>query len=298
MLKPDHRLMTQTRLYFTTGKIEADRIFAAFEAAFEDEGLPIAILEIDEDRDIHEVSLYADGDVDAVEARVREILAGLVLSRPIAREPVPDIDWVTRSLEGLKPVRAGRFFVHGAHDRRKRHSGDLAIEIEAGLAFGTGHHGTTAGCLEMLEQVVRRERLRNALDLGTGSAVLAIAVAKLAHIPVLATDIDPVAIKVAAANARLNHVKALVETVTARGFHHPIFAARGPFDLIVANILARPLMRLAPEMARHIALGGSIVLSGILNRQRDAVISAYVGQQFRHVRTLHREGWVTIHLKR
>ncbi|RWF76135.1 MAG: 50S ribosomal protein L11 methyltransferase [Mesorhizobium sp.] len=290
--------MTQTRLYFTTGKIEADRIFAAFEAAFEDEGLPIAILEIDEDRDIHEVSLYADGDVDAVEARVREILAGLVLSRPIAREPVPDIDWVTRSLEGLKPVRAGRFFVHGAHDRRKRHSGELAIEIEAGLAFGTGHHGTTAGCLEMLEQVVRRERPRNALDLGTGSAVLAIGVAKLAHIPVLATDIDPVAIKVAAANARLNHVKALVETVTARGFHHPIFAARGPFDLIVANILARPLMRLAPEMARHIALGGSIVLSGILDRQRDAVISAYVGQQIRHVRTLHREGWVTIHLKR
>lgn len=298
MLKQDHRLMTQTRLYFTAGKIEADRIFAAFEAAFEDEGLPIAILEIDEDRDIHEVSLYADGDVDAVEARVREILAGLVLSRPIAREPVPDIDWVTRSLEGLKPVRAGRFFVHGAHDRRKRHSGELAIEIEAGLAFGTGHHGTTAGCLEMLEQVVRRERPRNALDLGTGSAVLAIAVAKLAHIPVLATDIDPVAIKVAAANARLNHVKALVGTVTAWGFHHPIFAARGPFDLIVANILARPLMRLAPEMARHIALGGSIVLSGILDRQRDAVISAYVGQRFRHVRTLHREGWVTIHLKR
>ncbi|TIO09306.1 50S ribosomal protein L11 methyltransferase [Mesorhizobium sp.] len=290
--------MTQTRLYFTTGKIEADRIFAAFDTAFEDEGLPIAVLEVDEDRDIHEVSLYADGDVDAVEARVRDILAGLDLSRPIAREALPDIDWVTRSLEGLKPVRAGRFFVHGAHDRRKRHSGELAIEIEAGLAFGTGHHGTTAGCLEMLEQVVRRERPCNALDLGTGSAVLAIALAKLAHIPVLATDIDPVAIKVAAANARLNHVKALVETVTAPGFHSPIFAVRGPFDLIVANILARPLMRLAPEMAKHTVLGGSIVLSGILDRQRDAVVSAYVGQQFRHIRTLHREGWVTIHLKR
>ncbi|UVK36251.1 50S ribosomal protein L11 methyltransferase [Mesorhizobium sp. AR10] len=290
--------MTQTRLYFTTGKIEADRIFGALDAAFEDDGLPIAVLEVDEDRDIHEVSLYADGDVDAVERRVKAILAGLSVSKPIARESLPDIDWVARSLEGLKPVRAGRFFVHGAHDRRKRHSGELAIEIEAGLAFGTGHHGTTAGCLEMLEQVVRREHPRNALDLGTGSAVLAIAVARLAHIPVLATDIDPIAIKVAAANARLNHVKALVETVTAPGFHHPIFAARAPFDLIVANILARPLMRLAPQMARHIALGGSIVLSGILDRQRDAVVSAYVGQQFRHVRTLHREGWVTIHLKR
>jgi ribosomal protein L11 methyltransferase len=289
--------MTQTRLHFTTGKIEADRIFAALETAFEDDGLPIAVLEVDEDLDIHEVSLYADGDVDAVEARVMDILAGLSLSRSVEREALPDIDWVARSLEGLKPVRAGRFFVHGAHDRRKRHSGELAIEIEAGLAFGTGHHGTTAGCLEMLEKVVRRERPRNALDLGTGSAVLAIAVAKLAHIPVLATDIDPVAVRVAAANARLNHVKALIETVTAPGFHHPIFARRAPFDLIVANILARPLMRLAPQMAAHVALGGSIVLSGILDRQRDAVVSAYVGQNFRHVRTLHREGWVTIHLK-
>ncbi|MDX8435102.1 50S ribosomal protein L11 methyltransferase [Mesorhizobium abyssinicae] len=290
--------MAQTRLHFTAGKIEADRIFAALDAAFEDEGLPLAVLEVDEDRDIHEVSLYADGDVDAVEARLKDILAGLALTKPIERETLPEIDWVARSLEGLKPVRAGRFFVHGAHDRDRRHSGDLAIEIEAGLAFGTGHHGTTAGCLEMLEKVVRRERPRNALDLGTGSAVLAIALARLAHIPVLATDIDPVAVKVAAANARLNHVKALVETVTAPGFHHPIFGRRAPFDLIVANILARPLMRLAPEMAKHVRLGGSLVLSGILDRQRDAVVSAYVGQSFRHVRTLHREGWVTIHLKR
>ncbi|MDX8497609.1 50S ribosomal protein L11 methyltransferase [Mesorhizobium sp. VK4C] len=290
--------MGQTRLHFTAGKAEADRIFAALDAAFEDEGLPLAVLEVDEANDIHEVSLYADGDVEAIEARINDILAGLALPKPVEREVLPDIDWVARSLEGLKPVRAGRFFVHGAHDRGKRHSSDLAIEIEAGLAFGTGHHGTTAGCLEMLEQVVLRERPRNALDLGTGSAVLAIALAKLAHIPVLATDIDPIAVRVAAANARLNHVKALVETVTASGFHHPIFARRAPFELIVANILARPLMRLAPEMAKHIKLGGSLVLSGILDRQRDAVISAYVSQSFRHVRTSHREGWVTIHLKR
>jgi len=290
--------MAQTRLHLTANKVEADRIFAALDTAFEDDGLPIAVLELDEEKDIHEVSLYADGDVDPVEARVRDILTGLGLPKPVEREVLPDVDWVSRSLEGLKPVRAGRFFVHGSHDRAKRHSGDLGIEIEAGLAFGTGHHGTTAGCLEVLEQVVLRERPRNALDLGTGSAVLAIALARLAHIPVLATDIDPVAVRVAAANARLNHVKALVETVTAPGFHHPIFARRAPFDLIVANILARPLMRLAPQMANHVSLGGSLVLSGILDRQRDAVISAYVGQSFRHVRTLHREGWVTIHLKR
>jgi len=119
--------MTQTRLHFTAGKIDADRIFAALETAFEDDGLPIAVLEVDEDRDIHEVSLYADDDVDAVETRVKDILAGLALSKPIERESLPDIDWVAHSLEGLKPVRAGRFFVHGGHDRRKRHSGELAI---------------------------------------------------------------------------------------------------------------------------------------------------------------------------
>jgi ribosomal protein L11 methyltransferase len=205
---------------------------------------------------------------------------------------------VTKSLEGLKPVRAGRFLVHGSHDRDKRRIGDLAIEIEAGLAFGTGHHGTTAACLEMLWEVARRERPRNALDLGTGSAVLAIALAKLARIPVLATDIDPVATKVAMANVRLNGVASLVACVTAPGFHHPSFALAGPFDLIVANILARPLIRLAPQMARHLVPGGSLVLSGILDSQRDAVVAAYAGQRFRHVRTIHREGWVAIHLKR
>ena len=290
--------MTQTRLHLTTGRIDAARIFAAFEAAFEEDGFPLAVLELDEARDIQEISLYADGDIDAVEQRMHAILAGLSLPRTIGRETLPDVDWVALSLEGLKPVRAGRFFVHGAHDRQKRRSGDLAIEIEAGLAVGTGHHGTTAGCLEMLEEVARRERPRNALDLGAGSAVLAIALAKFSHVPVLATDIDPVATRVAADNARLNGVSSLVETVTAPGFHHPVFSKRGPFDLIVANILARPLMRLAPQMVQHLTPGGSVVLSGILERQRNAVLAAYAGQKFRHVRTLAREGWVTLHLKR
>lgn len=286
--------MTQTRLYLRAGKIEAERIFAALEREFEEDGLPLAILEIDEAEDIHEVSVYAESDVAATEARINKSAVG----RPIEREVLPDIDWVARSLEGLRPVRAGRFLVHGAHDRGKRRIGDIAIEIEAGLAFGTGHHGTTAGCLDMISRVARRERPLNALDLGTGSAVLAIGLARLARIPVLATDIDPVATKVAASNVRLNGVGALIEAATAPGFHSPLFAARGPFDLIVANILAKPLMRLAPDMARHVAPGGSLILSGILDRQRDAVIAAYVGQRFRHVLTTHREGWVTIHLKR
>jgi ribosomal protein L11 methyltransferase len=290
--------MSQVRLFFTATGPAARRAYAAVEAAFEDDGLPLSIFEIDEAKDLHEVSVYADGDVGTIEQRLRAVLAETGDPIEIDCETLPDIDWVKQSLEGLKPVRAGRFLVHGAHDRFALRTGDIAIEIEAGLAFGTGHHGTTAGCLEMIAQVVRRERPGNALDLGTGSAVLAVAVAKLARIPVLATDIDPVATRVAAENVRLNQVQKLVETRTAPGFHHRIFAERAPFDLIVANILARPLMRLAPAMARHVTPGGSLILSGILQSQRDSVLAAYGGQKFRHVRTLPREGWATLHLKR
>lgn len=288
--------MPQTRLFLTGFRPASSALFSALEAEFEEDGLPLACVELDEKTGEEEISVYAEaGDADEAERRIRALAGGALT---VMREVLPDIDWVSRSLEGLKPVRAGRFLVHGAHDRALRRPGDLAIEIEAGLAFGTGHHGTTAGCLDMLSRLVTRERPRNALDLGTGSAVLAIAVARLARIPVLATDIDPVAVRVAADNVRLNGMSALVETATAPGFSDPVFSRRGPFDLIVANILARPLMRLAPQMARHVAPGGSLVLSGILDRQRDAVVAAYAGQRFAHRRTLHREGWVTIHLKR
>ena len=290
--------MPQTRLHVAIDNAGADRLFPALEAAFEDDGLPLSVFDLDEANGVKEVSVYATDEVDGIEQRLRAVMAAVGIDAAIAREVLPDIDWVARSLEGLQPVRAGRFLVHGSHDRQKPRPGDLAIEIEAGLAFGTGHHGTTSGCLEMIETVVRRERPRNALDLGTGSAVLAIALAKLAHIPVLATDIDPVATKVAAQNVRLNRVSAYVDTRTAPGFAAPIFRARAPFDLIVANILARPLMRLAPDMARSATLGGSLILSGILARQRNAVIAAYTGQSFRHVRTLTRGEWVTLHLKR
>jgi ribosomal protein L11 methyltransferase len=288
----------QTRLHVAIDNAGADRLFPALEAAFEEDGLPLSVFDLDEANGIKEVSLYVTDEVDGIERRLRAVMAGVGIDAAIDREVLPDIDWVSKSLEGLQPVRAGRFLVHGSHDRHRRRPGDLAIEIEAGLAFGTGHHGTTAGCLEMIEMVVRRDHPKNALDLGTGSAVLAIALAKLAHIPVLATDIDPIATRVAAQNVKLNQVSTYVETRTAAGFGDPISRARAPFDLIVANILARPLMRLAPDMARSVKLGGSLILSGILERQRNAVVAAYAGQSFRHVRTLWRGEWVTLHLKR
>lgn len=289
--------MTQTRLFLISNKTDAENIYAVLERAFEDDGFPIALVEIDEDKQIFEVSVYMEDGADEVEQRIRQNLDENGLTGDIGREQLPDIDWVTHSLEGLSPVRAGRFFVHGSHDRDKRRINDLGIEIDAGLAFGTGHHGTTSGCLEMISEVIRREHPRNALDLGTGSAVLAIGIAKLSPIPVLATDIDPVATAVAHDNVVKNGVAARVHTATATGFHHPVMQNSAPYDLIVANILARPLMQLAPQMRRHLARGGSIILSGILDSQRDKVLAAYRIQGLYHVKTLHRSGWVTLHLK-
>ena len=285
--------MAQSRLFFSANKAEAERVYHILEQAFEDDGFPIAITEIDEDRQIFEVSVYVEDGAEEVAARVDTLIG----ADKFETEELPDIDWVTHSLEGLKPVRAGRFFVHGSHDRDKIESNDIPIEIDAGLAFGTGHHGTTAGCLELIEDVVESEHPTNALDLGTGSAVLAIAIAKLAPIPVLATDIDPIAVTVAAENAAKNGDAEHVITATAEGFDHSIFRSYTPFDLIVANILANPLIELAPSLKQHLAPSGSIILSGILDSQHDAVLAAYQAQGLTHQKTLHREGWVAIHLK-
>lgn len=293
--------MTQTQLKLRTGKAEAERIFSILDAEFEDDGYGIAITEIDEDADIHEVSLYIETDDALIESTTKRMVDRLGsdgFGLDITREDLPDIDWVAKSLEGLKPVRAGRFLVHGEHDRDQVRSTDIGIQINAGQAFGTGHHGTTSGCLIMLESLLRRTSPQNCLDLGTGSAVLAIAVAKLAHLPVLATDIDPVAIKVARENVLLNGEKRAIRCETAIGFHHLCFHQEAPFDLIIANILPWPLMAMARQIERHLAYDGDVVLSGILVSQRAMVLAKFRDMGLVHKRTIEREGWVTIHLKR
>jgi ribosomal protein L11 methyltransferase len=290
--------MPQTRFFLTAQRSEAERIFSLLERAFEDDGWPLSVLEVDEERDIHDVSVYVD-DEEREEAgkRITAALGSDLFGLALRHEPVPDIDWVTHSLEGLAQVRAGRFLVHGSHDMPVAIGGQIPILINAGLAFGTGHHGTTAGCLEMISEVVRNERPRNALDVGTGSAVLAIAIAKLAPISVLATDIDPIAVRVARENVRLNGVAARVRCETATGMRHTAIQSSAPFDLIAANILARPLMELASKLAAQLASGGSVILSGILASQRQRVLAAYRQQALFHVKTLWRGGWVTLHLR-
>lgn len=292
--------MSQIRLYVTTNEAGAGLVLGALSDVLGEEPYALATMEIDEKANIWEASVYLEDDEEAV---LRGIFTGVLSgvfadnTPPVEKEIIPQIDWIAKSLEGLKPVRAGRFLVHGSHDRDKRRPGDLAIEIDAGQAFGTGHHGTTAGCLEMIDAVLKSSEPLNALDLGTGTGVLAMAIAKLRHIPVLATDIDPVAVTVARDNARRNGIVEGVDFVTAPGFHHSAFGKYGPFDLIVANILARPLMKLAPGLKNNLNPGGSVILSGILAEQRYKVLSAYNTQGLRHVRTYWREGWVTLLLR-
>ncbi|MEX3010071.1 50S ribosomal protein L11 methyltransferase [Hoeflea sp. TYP-13] len=291
--------MKQIRLYITASQSDCATALDLLSAGFEDDGYPIATMEIDEDNDVWEASLYAmEDELGRLKAAMASCLQPALPAVAIDVEVLPEIDWVAHSLEGLQPVRAGRFLVHGSHDRDEVRSGDLAIEIDAGRAFGTGHHGTTEGCLEMIDRITRQRAFHSVLDLGTGSGVLAIAAAKLTQAFILATDIDPVAVEVARENVRINRCASQITLRTAAGFHSDIFARSGPFDLIIANILARPLMKLAPSVSRNLAAGGQVILSGILAEQRMKVLAAYNTQGLYHRRTLWRDGWVTLHLAR
>ncbi len=288
--------MGQIRLHYKSPKREAEKQYELLDHTFEDDAFPLAITEIDEANGIYEVSLYVDeAEKNSVLPRFAQVLG--VNENKIEIEILPDIDWVSHSLEGLGPVRAGRFFVHGSHDRDKVKPGDLAIEIDAGQAFGTGHHGTTVGCLELIADVMEHEKPQNALDLGTGSGILAIGIALIEPIRILATDIDPIAIKVAKENFALNGVAKTITAITATGLDDEEIKKRTPFDLIVANILANPLIELAPQMVPALKKGGSIVLSGILEEQHDRVVKAFESEGAKYIKTLHHEGWVAIHLK-
>jgi ribosomal protein L11 methyltransferase len=235
------------------------------------------------------------------EASIRELVgiaAGDEAARDIRFDTVEAKDWVKATLEELVPVHAGRFIVHGSHDRAKVPPNKLGIEIEAALAFGTGHHGTTRGCLMLLDEVLKAHRPRRVLDLGTGTGVLAIAAAKALHIKLLASDIDPLAARVAGENARLNGAGDLVKTICATGFSAPQFAASAPFDLVLANILANPLRQMATPMARHLAPSALVILSGLLPPQAQGVIAAYRARGLVLVRQLKIEGWSSLLLRK
>lgn len=274
------------------------RLAAAIDAEEQFGSLVVDLSEISLDR--WRLTLYLGEAPDRVTTSALSSMAALALGKPVVLtfKELPETDWVAKSLEGLKPVRAARFVVHGRHDRERLRPNDIGVEIEAGQAFGTGHHGTTAGCLAEIHRIARTRPIRNALDIGTGSGVLAIAIAKAAKTQVLASDIDPVAARIAEDNARLNGVARLVRVVAADGLAKRVFRKPAPYDLIVANILAGPLVSLAPAIRRHVAPGGWVILSGLLPHQRARVVAAYRGQGLRLVRDRVTEGWLTVVFER
>lgn len=225
---------------------------------------------------------------------------GTVMGRalpPLRLESVPDLNWIAISQAALPPVAAGRFTIHGTHDRARVPRSPNAILIDAGEAFGTAHHATTLGCLLALDRLTRRRTFARVLDLGCGSGVLAIAAARtLPRAEVLATDCDPVAVAVAAANAKANGVAGRIAFACANGLAHPWLRHAAPFDLVIANILAGPLRALAPDLGKAVCRGGIVILSGLLEPEAPSVIAAYGAQKFAVAEHRRIAGWSTLTL--
>ncbi|MEP1143378.1 MAG: 50S ribosomal protein L11 methyltransferase [Henriciella sp.] len=242
------------------------------------------------------LAAYAEtlDDAEASAAIIRDAAPEL---NPVVEE-LEDRDWVTLSLEGLPPVRAGRFIVAGSHALTQTAPGKTDILIEAGPAFGTGHHGTTLGCLLGYEHVLKTGAPDSVLDVGTGSGVLAIAAIKTGARRAIGTEIDEQSVSVANENAAKNNVSQQFKTYHTRGATNHIIRAAAPYDLIFANILARPLTRLAPSLVPLMSSGGHIILSGLLTRQEPLVRAAYVGRGLSLVKRIRKDGWSTLVLKR
>lgn len=242
--------------------------------------------------------------LDAYAETLEDAEASAIIIREAAPELNPviealeDRDWVTLSLEGLPPVRAGRFIVAGSHALTETSPGKVDILIEAGPAFGTGHHGTTLGCLLGYEHVLKSGAPHSVLDVGTGSGVLAIAAVKTGATRAIGTEIDAQSVAVANENAAKNNVAGAFKTYHTRGATNHTIQAAAPYDLIFANILARPLTRLAPKLVPLIAQGGHIILSGLLTRQEPLVRAAYAGRGLSLVKRIRKDGWSTLVFRR
>jgi ribosomal protein L11 methyltransferase len=243
------------------------------------------------------IDAYYEDEVE--QPAILEIIGGLNDGLSIAIELVPDENWVAVSQAGLPPVPAGRFLIHGGHDRDVGRLHRNSIEIDAGEAFGTAHHATTLGCLLAIDRITRQRAFARVLDLGCGTGVLAIAAARVLHAATItASDFDPEAVRVARENLHKNALAGRITVVAALGLAHPVLRRRGPFDLVVANILAGPLIDLAQEVARVIRPRGIIVLSGILQSQAAAVLAAYAAAGFARIRVDRLNGWVILTLDR
>lgn len=287
---------TWTALTHTAGQPAAEALAEACEEVLMPEPVGTGVFEIEDGSDRWEVGIYF---TDAPDEVALALLAASHGAEPFVISELPEVDWVAKVRRELTPVRAGRFYVHGSHDADTIPDGVQPLWIEAAMAFGTGHHGTTKGCLEAADRL-ETEGFSPAriADIGCGTAVLAMGAARLWPVTVLASDIDEVAVDTAAANVIANGLDGRVICMQAVGFDHPMLDEAAPFDLVFANILKQPLIDLAPDMARHTTQGSRIILSGLLTDQADEVVAAYNGQGFALQRRDDLGEWTTLTMRR
>ena len=286
---------TYAALTTLPGREPAEALAEALED-LEPEPYGVGAFEIEDGSGLWEVGAYFFDPPDEV---ALALLAAVHAAKDFTVSELPEIDWVAKVRRELHPVEAGRFFVYGAHDADKVPEGRVALLIEAAVAFGTGHHATTLGCLKALDRLADEGFVgRNVADIGCGTAVLAMAAASLWPGTVLASDIDAVAVEVAAANAEANGLGDRLICVEAAGFDNPAITARAPFDLVFANILKGPLVELAPDMGMNVAEEGYVILSGILNQQADDVVAAYEAQGFDVAARDELGDWTTLVLRK
>jgi ribosomal protein L11 methyltransferase len=256
------------------------------------EGATYSILEEDEDKGVWRIDAFPTTDEE--DAGLLEVLAGYPLK--VLREQLADADWLAMALSGLPPVRAGRFFVYGMHDRGRLPASTVNLRIEAGAAFGTGHHGTTVGCLLAYDRLIKARKFNKVLDVGAGTGLLAIAAARTGSKIAVGTDIDKPSVRISKENAKVNRANA--RFVHASGLSNRLVADNAPYDLVFANILARPLISLAQDIKNALVPGGTVILSGLLRTQERMVKAAYVSRGFKVVDRIHRDAWAALVLQR
>lgn len=289
-------MTTWTALTTLKGQVSAEALGDAMER-LRPEPTGIGVFEVEDGSDIWEVGGYF---LEAPDPGGLALLAAMQGATDFVISELPETDWVAHVRRELSPVEAGQFFVYGSHDADKVPAGKIALLIEAAMAFGTGHHGTTLGCLRALDRLAGEGFVgRSVADIGCGTAVLAMAAAKIwtdENTVILASDIDQVAVDVGLTNIAVNNLAHQVKCVEAAGFAHPDLKAAAPYDLVFANILKGPLIGLAPDMRDALRPGGYCILSGILNPQADDVIGVYRDLGFSLVQKDQIVDWTTLTL--